>query len=380
MTYSVDDTQPVAPTPFQGEPINLKPTIQPDDDLNAPPPRGGSCLLNGVIVGMLLLIAVAIVALAAAAGWTSGQREANGNATATQSAAINEQIARIPGEIASGNLEMLDVRLRWLATLTPGVPGIADMGMTATALYQQSLATPTPVATATPDAPEAAQDAPTPDSLAITTGSSGGYDLGTVLNQAQNAAASSQWQDAIDYLDVILGTDPNFEKATVRGLMSQALNSYARELYNSSRPAEANLIVERAREFGPLADGLEYESMAASLYLTAKTAVGTGSPVAINALQQVIGLGPGRYYQEAQDMLYDFYVTRGDTFVAQGDNCSAATQYQGAMNVSSSGVANGKYASAQNACVNAPPTTDPNIVIPSDGGVAPVGVVATPGS
>jgi hypothetical protein len=140
------------------------------------------------------------------------------------------------------------------------------------------------------------------------------------------------------------------------------------------------VVVERARQFGPLADGLEYESMAASLYLTAKSAVGTGSPVAINALQQVIGLGPGRYYQEAQTMLYGFYVTRGDTFVAQGDNCSAATQYQSAMNVQSSGVANGKYASAQNACVNAPPTTDPNIIIPSDGSVAPVGVVAPPGS
>ncbi len=372
MTYSVDDTQPVAP--FQGEPLDLKPTIRPDDDLT--PQRGGGCMLTGVIVGLLLLIAVAIVAMAAAAGWTSGQREANTNATATQNGAIAEQMARIPGEIASSNLAMLDVRLRWLATLTPGVPGLDTVIVTATALYESSLATPTPQVTAMP---EALSTAEATESLAIAPETSGAYDLAAILGQAQAAAASSQWQETIDYLDVILGIDPNYEKTTVRSLMSQALNSYARQLYNSARPAEANVLVERAREFGPLVEGLEYESMAASLYLTARSAVGTGSPVAISALQQVINLGPGRYYEEAQTLLYDFYVTRGDLFVAQGDNCSAVSPYQSAAILFSSGVANGKLVAAQTACANTPPTTDPNLVIPSDGTVAPVGVVAPPG-
>ncbi|MFN8563450.1 MAG: hypothetical protein U0703_17950 [Anaerolineae bacterium] len=120
--------------------------------------------------------------------------------------------------------------------------------------------------------------------------------------------------------------------------------------------------------------------MAAELYLTARSAVGTGSPRAASALQELLNLGPGRYYDEAQNMLYDLYVTRGDAYFAQGDTCSAVGQYQNAMNMRSGGVANGKFAAAQSACANATPTTDPNIVIPSDGGVAPIGVVATPGS
>lgn len=372
MSYSLDDTQPGSP--FKDDPVNLKPTLNPEEAI--PQRGGGSCLLTGVIGGLLAFIAVLIVALSAAAGWTAGQREANTNATATQNVAISEQLDRVPAEITSGNLAMLDARLRWLATLTPGVPGVSEYAMTATALYETSLPTATPEFTPTP---EATQEAEATEALVIPAESSGGYDLVGILTQAENAIASSQWQDAIDLLDVILAADPNFEAANVRRMMSQALNSYARELYNASQPAQANLLVTRAREFGPLADGLEFENMAAELYLTARSAAGTGSPRAASALQSLLNLGPGRYYTEAQGMLYDLYVTRGDAYFAQGDSCSAVGQYQNAINVQSSGVANGKYSAAQNACANATPTTDPNIVIPSDGQVAPVGEVSPPG-
>ncbi|MCC6802903.1 MAG: hypothetical protein IT319_08465 [Anaerolineae bacterium] len=373
MSYSLDDTQPGSP--FKDDPVNLKPTLNPEEGI--PQRSGGSCLLTGVIGGLLLGVAVLIVALSAAAGWTAGQREANTHATATQNAAIGEQLERVPAEITSGNLAMLDARLRWLATLTPGVPGVSDFAMTATALYESSQVTPTPEFTPTA---EPTEEPEATEALVIPAESSdGGYDLAGLLNQAENAIASSQWQDAIDYLDVILAADPNFETANVRRLMSQALNSYARELYNASQPAQANLLVTRAREFGPLADGLEFENMAAELYLTARSAVGTGSPRAASALQSLLNLGPGRYYTEAQDMLYNLYVTRGDAYFAQGDTCSAVGQYQNAINIRSSGVANGKYSAAQNACANATPTTDPNIAIPSDGQVAPVGEVSPPG-
>lgn len=372
MSYSPDDTQPISP--FKDDPVNLKPTLNPEEGI--PQRSGGSCLLTGVIGGLLLFVAVLIVALSAAAGWTAGQREANVNATATQNAAISEQLDRVPAEISSGNLAMLDARLRWLATQTPGVPGVNEYVMTATALYQFSLPTPTVEFTPTPEITEQPE---VTEELVIPAESSGGFDLAGILTEAENAIASSQWQDAIDYLDVILAADPNYDTANVRRLMSQALNSYARELYNASQPAQANLVVTRAREFGPLADGLEFENMAAELYLTARSAVGTGSPRAASALQSLLNLGPGRYYNEAQGMLYDLYVTRGDAYFAQGDTCSAAVQYQNAMNVQSSGVANGKYSAARNACANATPTPDPNIVIPSDGQVAPVGEVSPPG-
>src|SRR5664279_5656393 len=148
MSYSIDDTQPGAP--FQGDPLNLRPTLHPEDDR---PARGGSCLLNVLIVGMLLAVALAIVALSGAAGWTAGQREANTNATATQNSAINDQLQRLPGDIAGGNEVLVRARLDWLATQTPGVPGVGDFMMTATAQHENSVPTATPPASPTPGTP-----------------------------------------------------------------------------------------------------------------------------------------------------------------------------------------------------------------------------------
>ncbi len=370
MSYSIDDTQPRSPF---GDEANLKPTINPDDD----GPRRGGCLISGLIGGMLLLVAVAIVALAAAAGWTSGQREAGVHATATQNAAISEQVERIASDVESGNTVLLDARVRWLATQTPGIAGVDGYMMTATALYFNALPTATATPSPTQDALSAAPE-PTQD-IVITPSSAGGYDLASILAQAQSAAASSQWKEATDLLDVIIGADPNFERTTVRTLMQQSLTAYARELYNANQPAQANFVVDQAEQYGTLAEGLEYERYAASLYLKASGAVGTGSPAAIQALQEVINLGPGRYYDQAQQLLYNLYVTRGDAYLAQGDSCTAVYQYQNAINLFASGVANGKRSAAQTACANATPTIDPNLVIPSDGSVAPVGVVQPPG-
>ncbi|MCS7071111.1 MAG: hypothetical protein NZM00_06370, partial [Anaerolinea sp.] len=91
--------------------MSYEPPFQPDDTrpgpaFNAPPAGleygvpfrgddsvggGPGCGMYGLIGGVLLLFSLAIVALAAAAGWTSGQREANIILTSTQDAAIAEQ-------------------------------------------------------------------------------------------------------------------------------------------------------------------------------------------------------------------------------------------------------------------------------------------------
>jgi tetratricopeptide (TPR) repeat protein len=327
------------------------------------------------VIGLLVVIALVVVALSGAAGWTSGLREASSNATATQNAVIDEQLGRIPADIASGNTVLLEARLRALVTLTPGVPGIPEIAATATALFQTVNATPT--------ATMLSQMTPTPGVTAeptreiIVTQAGGGYDLAGLLQQAQAAAASSQWQDAIDLLDVILGADPAFQPGTVRALMSQALNAYALQLYQAGQPAAANIIVGRAEEFGPLANGLAYERQVAEVYLTARAAAGVNYTQAIQSLRALLNYGPGRYYQEAQQMLYDQYVSYGDAFVAEGNQCSAAAQYQNAMSIFGSGAANGKYNSANTLCIQGTPTVDPFFTPSVPENFAPLGVVAT---
>jgi len=367
MSDQLSDTQPR--NPFQDE-VPLTFTIDPELEGR----RSGGCLTQFLIGGTLFLLALLIVGLAGAAGWTTGQREANRLATATRSAAIDEQLRLLPADVASGNRVLLDARIQWLATQTPGVFGLDAVRITATALYNNSLPTQTP--TASPTLPAS----PTPEAVQVVVPTPGGsgYDLVAILGQAQNAMAASQWEDAIELLDVVLAADPAYQTVEVRRLMGQALNNYAAALYNEGLPAAANLIVSRAEEFGTLAEGLSYERYAAELYLTARGSVGTGSQTAINALQELIGLGAaGRYYNQALQLLYDAYINRGDGLVYAGNPCGAVGEYQRATQVLASGTANGKLGSAQAACAAAAlPTADPNWAL-TPGAVAPIGV---PGS
>jgi hypothetical protein len=362
----LDDTQPNAP--FSDD--ILTPTINPEAEERG---RGG-CGFQFVIIAILLLFAIAIVALAGLAGWTNGQREGNRNLSATHSAAIDEQIRSVSDDVASANLVLLSARIQWLATQTPGVAALGDIMATGTALYMNNLPTVTPTVTPTFQ-PTATADS---QQVAMPTPGEQGLDLAALFAQAQAAAATSVWTEAIDLLDVILATDPNFQSAQVRQLMSQSLNSYARELYNASQPAAANLIVARAEEFGPLAEGLAVEREAAELWLTASAGISTGSQTAVNALNQLLSYGPlGRYYDRATQLLYNGYVRRGDGLVAQGNPCGALSEYQQAMNVFSSGAANGKYSAAQASCAAmSAPTVDPNWML-TPGAVAPIGVPGT---
>lgn len=362
----LDDTQPNAP--FSDE--ILTPTINPEAEEGG---RGG-CGIQFAIVAILLLFAIAIVALAGLAGWTNGQREGSRLLSVTRSAAIDEQLRSVSDDVANANLVLLSVRIEWLATQTPGVAGLGDIMATGTALYMNNLPTATPTVTPTLQ-PTATADS---QQVIVPTPGEQGLDLAALYAQAQAAITSSQWTEAIDLLDVILASDPNFESAQVRQMMSQSLNRYALELYNSSQPAAANLIVARAEEFGPLADGLAVEREAAELWLTARAGVSTGSQTAINALNTLLGYGPNsRYYQQSTQLLYDAYVRRGDGLVAQGNPCGALSEYQRAMNVFSSGSANGKYSAAQTSCTNlSAPTADPNWML-TPGAVAPIGVPGT---
>ena len=363
MTDNLSDTQPIKA--FSDD--ALTPTIDPERDER----RGRGCLPQVAIGGGLLLLATAIVALAGLAGWTNGQREANRLIAATRGAAIDAQLRDIPADVASRNLVMFDARLRWLATQTPGVAALPDLILTATALYMNNLPTATPTITPTmlPSAtPESAQ-------AVVPTPANGQYDLPTIFAQAQSALATAQYQDAIALLDVVIAVDPTFQTGQVRAALSQALNAYARDLYNGGQPAAANLLVSRAEEYGTLAEGLSFERYAAELYLTARAGVSTGSQTALNALNELLGLGAaGRYYSEAQTLLYNAYVRRGDAYVGQGNPCGAIGEYQRALGVFASGSANGKYAAAEASCAAlALATLDPNFML-TPGAVAPIGV------
>ncbi len=362
---SPDDTQPRSP--FRTPPP--APMLEPLDE--EPVSRGPGCFLWGFIGAFILGIAGLIIALSGFAGWSAGTRIAQTNATATQNAAINEQISRISGDVESRNQVLLQARIDYLATLTPGVPGLSDIMQTATAVYfvSQPTITPTPQPSPTMTA-QPLIAATTEPQIAVTPGQA--LDLNALLGEARTAVSLSDWDTAIETLDVILAADSTFESGTVRNLMLQSLNAKALGLFRAGDVgdlAEAMRLTDRAREFGDVGE-LDYESYIAGLYLDALNTVGIDYPTAIRALQQVYNAVP--IYRDAQQLLFQQYVGYGDAWAAQGEYCPAAAQYQSALNLVNDPGVSGKLSTAQGICAQATPVGGPT-PLPGTPSIAPVG-------
>lgn len=344
-------------------------------------PRRAGCGTTLMAFGALGVVGLIIVGLAAVAGWTTGQREAEVFATATRSTEIIDQLNRIPQDIANRNTVLVNTRLQFLGMMTPGIPELAQFSVTATALYHEMQ----PTATALPSATAQATDASTEAAPTIIPPSEDGtYDLAALLQQAQTAVDTAQWQDAIGLLDAISGLDPDYEAVRVRNLISTALNSYASDLYNTYQPgnpgqlAQAIVITDRAETLGVLRDGLSYERNAAQLYLDARRAIGLDPFAAIRALERLYNLGQGRYYQEAQQELYSQYVALGDAQAALGEYCPAAQYFQSALNYGAGAAA--RRDNANTICAQATPILLPGtFVAPSGTLAAPIGQVSPPG-
>ena len=371
MTVSPDDTQPRSPfkTPPSGQPPV---TIYPEDEY---PARGGSgCLVWGLVAVGVIGFALVITGLAAVAGWTSGTRTAQLNATATQIFRIDEQLRFIPQDVDEANTVRLAARIQYLATLTPGVDGLSDIMATGTSVYLTAQPTATFTPTAAPQV-VATEEAPT-EAESIPTEGASGYDLPGLLAEAQQDIALRDWDGAIDKLDIILASDESFETVTVRSLMSQALVEKANGLLLSGDLgdlAEGVILTDRAREYGNV-DKINYESYIASLYLEGISAIGINYPLAIQKLSQVYTQVPT--YRDVGQQLFSQYVAYGDAWVAQTEYCPAVAQYQSALSIYNDAGVNGKLSAAQDACALATPVggVPGEAVPPGTTPIAPVGV------
>lgn len=373
------DTQPKSP--FRDQPPQMPGMIPPPGEDDYRSSGGPGCFVWGLLGLISIVFALVIVLMAGGAGWTAGLRIAQNLISSTKNAEISVQLERIPTDVAQGNLFLLERRLGFLATLTPAIPQVPQIIETATALYltSQPTATLPPTMTATPAPIE-----PTDEPLVLATISDNatGYDLDALFEQARGASALGQWSEAIRVLDVILAIDSNFNPANVKGLMLDSLRNEARRLYNETKLAEAIAATNRAEEFGLGAqDELRYERYVAGLYLDAIRTVGTDFNAAIRALRAVYDLGPGRYYADVQQRLFDQYVAYGDAWTFESQYCPAYVQYQNALNILSSSAVSAKRDNANTLCQQATPTLGPGVTPEADGqNIAPVGVVSpTPG-
>jgi tetratricopeptide (TPR) repeat protein len=322
----------------------------------------GMLVLVGVVLGVF---GVAIVGLSAGAGWTNGQRAARATAAATLQQGNDAQISAVSNDIAQGNLGLAEARIRYLATNAPSLPQLPALLQTGTALAIQMIPTATATPTITPTATATPTDAATA-TPSLTPTLSDPFNLADRLNRARSEVALAQWQNAIDELDVILSLDPNYEVVTVRNLMSQALNEQALLLYRTGSLAEAIFLTDRAESFGPLKDGLNYERYVATLYISARSKVGTTDfNGALTALREIYSLAPNYNNGEISQMLYRTYVAYGDA-LSFSSPCSAVDQYTAALRIFNDSEALNKRITAETTCALGTPTPEGFVPTPSD--------------
>lgn len=335
----LDDTQPRRPANF---PTSAEQT----------PPNDGApgCGIWGCLGAIAVLFAITVVGLAAAAGWTTGQRDFLTHATGTKQADLVNQIAQISTDVANGNVAIVDIRLRYLATQTPGVPQLPQLNQTGTALSLTQQPTPTPSPTLTPEATPTATVEVTAETV-IPTADQGGINLTVTLDDAQKAIAEARYDDAIELLDIIIDTDPNFQRDRVRGLMLDTLNTHSLALFrlgDETILGRAIFLANRAEEFGTVDGNVQYEAYIASLYLQAKATIRTNDFTgSIRVLTELYNQTPN--YLDVTTLLMSQYIAYGDALVAGGQACNAIGQYDLAINIGS-GTAPGKRTAAQTAC------------------------------
>ncbi|MDX2074934.1 MAG: hypothetical protein SFZ02_00765 [bacterium] len=393
-----------------------------DDEEQLPPDDAGvhgpGCLIWGIMAIFILALGVIIVVLAGGAGWTEGQRLANSYATATQAEFINESLRRIPTDVAMMNDYNFQLRLNALAQLTPGVPQVPELQITATALTGQQIVNlqltqlpqdfinndrarieqrlaylfqhspnlpelPAYQATATayinlftPTATlEVVQAVATATPQAVPTlNPNGQFDLTALYNTARQQIDVGQLAEAYNTLDIIIRVDEDFQRESVRGLMNLVLTRQARPLYASlDSLAEAIRLTDLAEEYGDIGD-LNYERLIASLYLNVVSASGSGNhAIAISRLNSILQYQDTYKGINLNQMVFDEYIAYGDALVAGAQACQAIAQYQAALNLFANGSASSKRDIAQAQCnaSNQPTSSAPVGEIPTYEPIAP---------
>ncbi len=294
---------------------------------------GAGCLLWSGFLFVGLLSALVIVIAAANAGWNAGVATARANSSATVEAELRQQCELIAPDLAAGRLELAAARFEALARVTPAPACLFNLAPTATAHYLGSLASPTPLPTATsasiePTAAPPAQQptaAPGEDNLFD-------YDLTAMLEEARADLNRRDYPAAIDTLDAIINLDGDFQRALVRQLYLEALVAQALLLYRSFNLSEAIVLTERAEAVGSIAD-LEYERSIALLYLKGQRHK-LGNPAeAVRAFSDIVYVWGHPNYMNGQVMgeLQEALQNYADALALQGDHCLAQEQYAAAL-------------------------------------------------
>ncbi len=290
------------------------------------PSCGFNCLLwSGGALFCLLLASLVIIG-AVYAGWGAGLATARANATGTAAAEQEQQCARIPADLAAGNLPLAQTRLEALRSATPAPACLLRLAPTATAYALQAaqIATsPTAAISATTALPPTAASA-----------AAFAYDLEALLLEARDSISLSDYPAAIDTLAAIISIDSDFQRETVRRLYLGVLKAQAQALFRSGNLSEAIVLSTRAEVYGSI-DELQYERYIAELYLDGQRYKTVNPAEAIRLFSIIVYDYDSSNYMSGQVLgeLQDALRYYADALLFQGDPCPAIEQYAAALNL-----------------------------------------------
>ncbi len=339
---------------------------------------GPGCFIWGLMVVFGGGLSVLIVALAGTAGWTAGEHEANMIATTTQEYRIEQQLIRIPEDVVVGNTYNLKKRLNFLETEVPHIPVIPQLRDTATAVYLDLLptVTRTPTQTYTPTV----EASPSAVSTETSDATESPYDLIGLLQSARDALALGNNEEAYETLDAIIRIDPDFQRATVRGLMLDALTRQANLLFqNTDTLAEAIRLTDLAETYGDI-DDLSYERLLGGYYLDVQRAIGAGDHLsAINILNTMRSYQTSYKGQNLNRLLFNELTAYARAYEAGAESCQAVVHYNSALTLFVDNSVIALRDNAQAICEQGTPTPIDGVsadgtVLPGQTPLAPVGV------
>jgi len=270
-------TNPIAPTgQFPAQQVPLEPPAES--------PSIVSYIMLLVVLGMASCLCLMIIGLSGVAGIRDELSELETQSAATQFSGAATQYQLAQNDISGNNYELAIERLSFVLTQVPdyqdAVSQLADAEIIA-AYTPTPTVTPTTIpATATlePTAEQATTDgspAPTQDPNQL--------NAEELFNQAQSAMVAAEYEDSIEWLDVLILVDPSYRRDEVRQMLLDAHIAQGR-IYlrgqnadGEDRLAQGVQLIFRANELGDVPGDVLYEADFIARYLAARAYVDGGA-------------------------------------------------------------------------------------------------------
>ncbi len=283
------------------------------------------------LVGLLAFLAtMSLTMIAVLMGWNQGLQERQLRAEATAQAYYEEGLARL----AAGEFEMARANCQeaWRLNRYPG--------SAACVAEAERLLTPTPTPTVapTPTTP--------PEEIAA-----------ALLAEAQEALDAGAWEKALEKLNAVLATAPDYRPDRIQEMRYTALVALARQLLEEDNLEAALFRLDQAAAIAPLDDELEVERQLATRYLEGINYWGVSWEDAIAAFSALYAIAP--YYRDVQARLFQAHVAYGDLFAEQEEWCPAEVQYTEAVRLILDAEVEAKRTDAAQRCLTATPTPLP---------------------